>query len=124
MAGASSMLHDRITQVFSSSRTLFGKSYSMPLNPGNHVFSVFVRRKDRIKAVENTSFGNDQRQPLEQTNAFPVERGQLQSGRERAGDVAQQSKRQIQSRGSFLLIIRGLSAQPINSRTQLLQLLM
>src|SRR5437016_4868855 len=94
----------------------------MVANPSNHGFRVFVRRKNRIDAVRNTSLPDDKGDALEKTHALHFEPWQPETRQELACSVTQQLKRQVQSAYRFALVVRGLSAQAVNDRAELLQL--
>ena len=97
-------------------------SSGMATNPSHHGLRVSVRRKNRIDAVRNTSLPDDKGDALEQTHTLHLEPRQPETRREFACGVTQQLERQVQSAHGFALVVRGLSAQAVNDRAELLQL--
>src|SRR6185295_17703976 len=91
------------------------RSRALFTNPAEDRFGVLVRRKHRIQAMDDPAAGDEQRQSLQQPDAFDLERRQTQPVGELKAGVAQQFERQMQPVRRLALVLGGLRAQAVDN---------
>src|ERR1700693_3128194 len=94
-----------------------------PSQPRDYLGRVRVGGEYRIDAVSDPVAPDHQREPLEQHLAGDLEGGQPERSRELQARITQYRKRQVQAVHHFLLVIRGLGAQPEDPDVRGLELL-